>query len=60
MPLVMDVHNLEGGVKADDVAQAHQVDLKTQGRISGESPRLAVGSELVACPPPPTRQEEKP
>jgi hypothetical protein len=30
MPLYMDVHNLDGGVKADDVAQAHQADLKTQ------------------------------
>jgi hypothetical protein len=30
MPLYMDVHNLEGGVKASDVAQAHQADLKTQ------------------------------
>jgi hypothetical protein len=32
MPLYMDVHNLDGGVKADDVAQAHQADLKTQDR----------------------------
>jgi hypothetical protein len=30
MPLYMDTHNLEGGVKAEDVAQAHQADLKTQ------------------------------
>jgi hypothetical protein len=30
MPLYMDMHNLDGGVKADDVAQAHQADLKTQ------------------------------
>lgn len=30
MPLYMDMHNLEGGVKADDVAQAHQADLRTQ------------------------------
>jgi superfamily II DNA/RNA helicase len=30
MPLYMDTHNLEGGVKAEDVAQAHMADLKTQ------------------------------
>jgi hypothetical protein len=32
MPLFMDVHDIEGGVAAGDVAQAHQADLKTQGR----------------------------
>jgi hypothetical protein len=26
----MDTHNLDGGVKASDVAQAHQADLNTQ------------------------------
>lgn len=31
MPLFMDVHNLEGGVSASDVAGAHQADLATQG-----------------------------
>lgn len=31
MPLFMDVHNLEGGVSAADVAGAHQKDLETQG-----------------------------
>jgi hypothetical protein len=30
MPLFMDVHNLEGGVAAADVAKAHEADLKTQ------------------------------
>lgn len=30
MALFMDTHNLEGGVKAIDVAQAHMADLKTQ------------------------------
>jgi hypothetical protein len=30
MALFMDTHNLEGGVKASDVAQAHMADLKTQ------------------------------
>ncbi len=30
MALYMDTHNLDGGVKANDVAQAHQADLNTQ------------------------------
>ena len=30
MSLFMDVHNLEGGVSAQDVAKAHQADLETQ------------------------------
>ena len=30
MPLYMDMHNIDGGVKADDVAQAHEADLQTQ------------------------------
>ncbi len=32
MPLFMDVHTIEGGVKAGDVASAHQADLETQSR----------------------------
>lgn len=31
MSLFMDVHNIEGGVSATDVAGAHQKDLETQG-----------------------------
>jgi hypothetical protein len=31
MPLYMDVHNIEGGVSAADVAKAHQADLAIQG-----------------------------
>lgn len=31
MSLFMDVHNIEGGVSASDVAAAHQADLETQG-----------------------------
>jgi hypothetical protein len=31
MALFMDVHNIEGGVSAADVAGAHQADLATQG-----------------------------
>ena len=30
MPLYMDVHDIEGGVKVDDVAKAHLADLATQ------------------------------
>ena len=30
MPLYMDVHNIEGGVAADDVAKAHMADLQAQ------------------------------
>ncbi len=30
MALFMDVHNIEGGVTADDVAGAHKADLATQ------------------------------
>ena len=32
MALFMDTHNLDGGVKAADVAQAHLADLQTQDR----------------------------
>lgn len=32
MPLFMDTHTIDGGVNADDVAQAHMADLQTQDR----------------------------
>jgi Protein of unknown function (DUF4242) len=32
MPLFMDVHSMEGGVSAKDVAEAHQKDVETQGK----------------------------
>ena len=32
MALFMDIHTMPGPVSAADVAQAHQADLKTQGR----------------------------
>ncbi len=32
MSLFMDVHTIEGGVTAADVAEAHRADLETQGR----------------------------
>jgi hypothetical protein len=31
MPLYMDVHSIDGGVKVEDIAQAHSADLQTQG-----------------------------
>ncbi len=31
MPLFMDTHTIDGGVKAEDVAGAHRADLETQG-----------------------------
>ena len=31
MPLFMDVHTIDGGVSAADVAEAHKADLQTQG-----------------------------
>jgi hypothetical protein len=30
MPLFLDVHTMEGGVSADDVAEAHKKDLEVQ------------------------------
>ncbi|HEY7007557.1 MAG TPA: DUF4242 domain-containing protein [Jatrophihabitantaceae bacterium] len=30
MPLYMDVHTINGGVSLDDVAEAHEADLRTQ------------------------------
>jgi hypothetical protein len=30
MPLYMDVHNMDGGVSAADVAKAHEADVATQ------------------------------
>jgi hypothetical protein len=32
MSLLLDVHNIEGRVSAEDVAAAHQADLETQNR----------------------------
>jgi hypothetical protein len=32
MPLFMDVHNMEGGVSAKDVAEAHAKDVETQAK----------------------------
>ncbi len=32
MPLYLDVHTIEGGVSAQDVAEAHMKDLEVQGK----------------------------
>ncbi len=34
MALFMDVHSIDGGVSAADVADAHKADLETQSRYS--------------------------
>jgi hypothetical protein len=31
MPIYLDLHTIEGGVTASDVAAAHEADLRTQG-----------------------------
>jgi hypothetical protein len=31
MPLYLDVHTIDGGVAAEDVAKAHLADLQTEG-----------------------------
>lgn len=33
MPLFMDMHQIKGGVAADDVAKAHMEDVKTQEKF---------------------------
>ena len=45
MPLFMDVHTIEGGVSADDVAGAHQKDLETQGAYGVDYKRYWVDEE---------------
>jgi len=40
--LFIDVHRIEGGVKAADVAQAHQADLATQGKYGVDYQRYWV------------------
>jgi hypothetical protein len=42
MPLFMDVHNMEGGVSAADVAKAHEADVATQGSHGVEYKRYWV------------------
>ena len=45
MPLFMEVHNIEGGVAASDVAGAHQADLATQGAYAVNYLRYWVDEE---------------
>lgn len=45
MPLFMDVHNIEGGVPASDVAEAHKADLATQGEYGVQYLRYWVDEE---------------
>lgn len=45
MPLYMDMHTIEGGVSATDVAGAHKKDLETQGRYGVSYIRYWVDEE---------------
>lgn len=45
MPLFMDVHTLDGGVSVDDVADAHEQDLATQGKYGVSYLRYWVNEE---------------
>ena len=45
MPTFMDVHTIEGGVGAADVASAHEADLKTQGKYGVSYIRYWVDEE---------------
>ena len=45
MGLYMDVHNIEGGVSAADVADAHEKDLDTQGKYGVSYLRYWVDEE---------------
>jgi hypothetical protein len=42
MPLYMDLHNIEGGLSASDVAKAHQADLEIQDRYNVDYKRYWV------------------
>lgn len=45
MPLFMDIHTIEGGVSAADVADAHRKDLETQGKYGVSYLRYWVDEE---------------
>ena len=51
MSLFMDVHNIEGGVSAADVAGAHEADLATQGGYGVNYRRYWVDEEAgkISC-----------
>jgi Protein of unknown function (DUF4242) len=42
MPLYMDVHSMEGGVDAAEVAKAHEADLETQKKYGVDYKRYWV------------------
>jgi Protein of unknown function (DUF4242) len=45
MPLYLDVHTLEGGVSAKDVAEAHMKDVETQDQYGVDYKRYWVDEE---------------
>jgi hypothetical protein len=45
MPLYMDVHSMDGGVDAAEVAKAHQADLDTQGKYGVDYKRYWVDQD---------------
>lgn len=45
MPLFMDVHTIEGGVSASDVATAHRADLDTQSKYDVQYVRYWVDED---------------
>lgn len=45
MSLFMDVHNMDGGVSAADVAEAHKADLETQAKYGVSYLRYWVDEE---------------
>jgi hypothetical protein len=51
MPLFMDIHSMDSGVSADDVAKAHQADLETQEKYGVEYKRYWVdeGAGKIFC-----------
>ena len=51
MPLYLDVHTIDSGVSADDVAKAHMADLQTEGKYDVRYLRYWVdeGSGKVFC-----------
>jgi hypothetical protein len=51
MPLYMDVHHMEGGVSATDVAKAHQADVETQEKygVNYKSYWVDEGAGKIFC-----------
>src|SRR4051794_35546374 len=60
MPLYMDVHTIEGGVSADDVANAHKADLQTQGGHDVNYLRYWVNEPEARCSASSRRQPPEP